>query len=1287
MSRRGGPGDLNRWEFWIDVGGTFTDCLAHSPDGRLLTCKVLSSAVTKGVVERRHGSAVLIDTARRADPAGVWSGYEIRFVDGVGKVMHSTRVASFERDAGAGAGVLTCDQALPDKIAAGVRYELASDEEAPLLAIRLVLGLARREPIPPLVVKLGTTRGTNALLTRSGARTAFVTTRGFGDVLLIGNQDRPRLFDLAIEKPSPLFEQVVEIDERLDASGRVLCPPCPETVRAQLRRVREAGIESLAICLMHSFANPSHEQLVEQVAREVGFTEISTSSRLSPLIKIVSRGDTTVADGYLNPVLRAYVERLHESLGTGQLKLMTSAGGLVDAGRFVGKDSILSGPAGGVIGFSRVALRAGFGKSIGFDMGGTSTDVSRFDGTLEREFETQKAGVRIVAPMLAVETVAAGGGSICDFDGVKLVVGPASAGADPGPASYGRGGPLTVTDLNLFLGKLPAERFPFPLDRPAVAARLESLCQRIADSPTGRNFTALELAQGFIEVANANMARALRKISVAKGYDPAEYVLVTFGGAGAQHACAVAGALGIRQVLVHPHAGVLSAYGIGLADVRRFRERAVLEPYSAATLAALEPLFLEMEADGRREVLADGVTEANVEPPLRSLDLRYQGVESTMNVVRPPDGDFAVRYGQLHEQLYGYRREGRPLEVVAARVEVVGTMPEPPDPAVEPVPRRPAPSRTTESWFDGQARATAVFLREEIHPGDEFDGPAIVCEPTSTVVVDPGFRATVLSRGELLIAELSSARPKAVSTKADPVQLEIFNNLFASIAEQMGITLQRTAVSTNVKERLDFSCAVFSAAGDLVVNAPHIPVHLGAMSETVKHVLADNPELAPGDVFVTNDPYRGGSHLPDVTVVTPVHHPTTGRLLFVTASRAHHAEIGGTVPGSMPPFSKRLGEEGVLISNFKLVESGRTREEDLRRLLLSGPYPTRNVGDNLADVAAQVAANALGVRQLRELVDRYSLPVVTAYMDHIQRAAAQKMRFALARFPDGTYARTDHLDDGSPICVSIAKRGERAVVDFSGTGPVLATNLNANRAIVTAAVLYVFRCLIGEEIPLNSGVLEPVDIILPICLLNPQPAADPSQSPAVVGGNVETSQRVVDALLGALGVAAASQGTMNNLTFGDATFGYYETICGGSGATADSDGADAVHTHMTNTRLTDPEVIERRYPVRIGEFRIRPRSGGRGRRRGGDGVVRKIEFLRPVAVSMLSERRGPFAPFGLYGGEDGALGRNTLKRAGRDQVENLGGKCALQVEPGDVLTIETPGGGGFGTRELPSSSK
>ena len=1503
---------MTHWEFWIDVGGTFTDCIARSPDGMLRTAKVLSSAVTKGRATATDDPRRFVDERRAGDPPAFWTGYRVRFLDADGNSLAETTVTEF--DAATGTLIIADDisvgWAVPTNVFLPLSYELASGEEAPILAIRTILGLRLDEPIPPVTVKLGTTRGTNALLERKGARTAFITTRGFADVLLIANQDRPRLFDLAIQKPEPLFERVVEIDERLDANGNVLRSPDEEIVCRQLRELRQTGVESIGICLLHSFANPAHEQLVERLARETGFTEISTSSRLSPLIKIVSRGDTTLMDAYLNPVLREYVGTIRASLGIADcglriadcnessadreidlireilrsawmplstqpdewqvfltdftsrleaaglqrssvftvrlvadalaaellkssnsgtviscndfcmqlerwlriakpfreeahsairnpqsaIKVMTSAGGLVDADRFVGKDSILSGPAGGVIGFSRVAQRAGFAKSIGFDMGGTSTDVARFDGTYEMEYETKKAGVRVVSPMLAIETVAAGGGSVCGFDGVKLHVGPESAGADPGPACYGRGGPLTVTDVNLYLGKILPARFPFPLDRAAVEHRLGELCKRIADSPLGKQYTPTELAQGYVDIANANMVRAIRRISVAKGYDPADYTLVTFGGAGAQHACAMAESLGIRSILVHPFAGILSAYGIGQADVRRFGERAVLQAYSEETLAELEHVFSELEQETIDAVRAEDIPDNCVDPPIRSLDLRYRGVESVITVLRPDDGNFARRYGELHQQLYGYVHAGRPLEIVAARVEVVGRTPVPEEPAAELHSRQPNPTETVRVWFGGREHQTAVFLRGNLQAGDEISGPAIVCEPTSTVVIDPGWAATVREHSELVIkdrrsevggqtSEIGEQNPQSAihnPQSADPVLLEIFNNLFASIAEQMGVTLQQTSVSTNVKERLDFSCAIFDPRGNLVVNAPHIPVHLGAMSETVKRIIADNPDMSPGDVYVTNDPYRGGSHLPDVTVVTPVFasresrvesrepesesHSDSGsrlstlgsrlfsdsqlstlnsQLLFFTASRAHHAEIGGIVPGSMPPFSKNLAEEGVLIRNFKLVDRGESREAELEALLRSGPFPSRAVADNLSDVAAQVAANNAGMRQLRDLVARYTLPVVQAYMGHIQRAASEKMRLALAAIPDGEYALTDHLDAGQQICVRITITGDRAIVDFTGTSPAMlpivegvgcpefnfpgetpqtveggggklnsghptptppqSLNLNANRAIVTAAVLYVFRCLIAEDIPLNSGVLDPVEIVLPECLLNPPEHDDPAECPAIVGGNVETSQRVVDTLLGALRVAAASQGTMNNLTFGDDTFGYYETICGGSGATPDADGADAVHTHMTNTRLTDVEVIERRYPVRIRRFAIRRGSGGDSRRtalrgrperaeltasegrptghRGGDGIVREIEFLKPLKVSMLSERRGPFAPFGLNGGTPGQLGRNTLASRERERPEDLGGKFAIDMQPGDVLLIETPGGGGCGAGE------
>ena len=1274
-----------KWEFWIDVGGTFTDCIYRRPDDSVSTLKVLSSGITKGIVEETSGTDRFVDLGRVGDPGGFWTGYTVRFLDDSGRVIHSARI---RKSQGAN-GLLGVEQLLPAQVKPGTRYELDGGEEAPILAIRRAMSLLLEESIPRVSVRLGTTRGTNALLTRSGARTAFVTTKGFRDVLLIGNQDRPRLFDLAIQKPEPLFEQAVEIDERMDADGNVLKSPDEDEVRASLTQLFSTGVESVAICLLHAFANSEHEQIVERIAREVGFTEISTSSRLSPLIRIVSRGDTTVADAYLNPILRDYVERLRKSLGDSTLRMMTSAGGLVDADHFVGKDSILSGPAGGVIGFSRVARQAGFEKSLGFDMGGTSTDVSRFDGQYELEFETQKAGVRIVAPMLAIETVAAGGGSVCGFDGVRLFVGPQSAGADPGPACYGRGGPLTVTDINVFLGRVLPQHFPFPLNVAAVEFRLRHLCDEIAESPLGTEYEPVELAEGFRKIANANMVRALRRISVANGYDPAEYALVSFGGAGSQHACAMARELGIKDVLIHPFAGILSAYGIGLADVRRFSERSILTSWLGSELPeSVVDCFKELAGEARQEVESEGIPNERIAEPQRSLDLRYQGVESTINVAEPVDGDWRAAYESQHRARYGYCHTGRDLEIVAARVEVVGTMPEPPDSPQPLVDRVPDPAENATVYFDGEPVETPVFTRGQLQPGDHFTGPAIVCEPTSTVVIEPGFSAKILSRGEIVISDVGSSAtdsarfgdqvPKYRSEDIDPVTLEIFNNLFAAIAEQMGVTLQMTSFSTNVKERLDFSCAIFTPTGDLVVNAPHIPVHLGAMSETVKRLLADVPDLAPGDVYVTNDPFRGGSHLPDVTVITPVHDEQTGDLIFLTASRAHHSEIGGVVPGSMPPFSKSLADEGVLIRCFKLVDGGVSREEELRELLLSGEWPSRSVENNISDVSAQVAANGSGVRQLKKLVDRHSLSLVRACMERIQQAASEKMRMSLSQISDGEYSRVDHLDDGSPIAVRILISGDCATVDFTGTGPVLSSNLNANKAIVTAAVMYSFRCLIDEDIPLNSGVLEPVEIVLPECLLNPQADDDPERCPAIVGGNVETSQRVVDVLLGALNVAAASQGTMNNLTFGDGSFGYYETICGGSGATKDDDGADAVHTHMTNTRLTDPEVIERRYPVRLHEFSIRRGSGGAGRKRGGDGIVRRIEFLKPLTVSLLTERRGDYAPFGLEGGEPGAIGQNRLRRANTEEDDGLPGKVQLAVEAGDVLTLETPGGGGFG---------
>jgi 5-oxoprolinase (ATP-hydrolysing) len=1260
------------WEFWIDVGGTFTDCFARRPDGTLLRHKLLSSGVTKGTLAAGSTRQVIIDPARAADPVGFWNACRLDLVDAQGNVIGNSIIAkSFA------GGRLELATPLPLDAPQGSRYEMSSPLEAPLVAIRYLLRLTPHEPVPPVRVRLGTTRGTNSLLTRRGARVALVTTRGFGDLLAIGYQNRPRLFELAIRKPELLATTTVEIDERIAADGAVLRAPDRVEVRRQLAELKTAGIESLAIALLHSVNNPSHERLVAEIARDVGFDEISVSSEVVPLVKLVPRADTTTADAYLNPVLRRYVGTLRQALPGSELQILTSAGGLIAAEKFSGKDSILSGPAGGVVGFSRVAQAAGAPRAIGFDMGGTSTDVSRFDGTYDYEYETEKAGVRVVAPMLAIETVAAGGGSVCRFDGVKLVVGPDSAGANPGPACYGRGGPLTITDVNFYLGRIPLDHFPFVLSREAVEQRLQGIAEQLAAA--GTELSLLDLAEGFVRLSNAHMAKAIRSISLAKGYDPRGYWLVPFGGAGGQHACALAAELQIPRILCHPDAGLLSAYGMGLADVTRHRTRGLYRPLVPAELTAVETCFATLAAEATAEIVAEGIPRDRIEI-LRTLELRYDGVEQSLIVPAPAGSDHTATFAAQHQQLYGYVHDGRSLEIVAARVEARGRSGTSPTRSHRVTARPAQATASSQMYCDGKWREAQVFTRQQLQPGDRIVGPALIAEASSTLVIDPSWRAEVLSQGELLLEQAAEDRsPEVVEHRtntADPILLEIFNHRFAGIADQMGLTLRNTASSVNVKERLDFSCAIFTSVGDLVVNAPHIPVHLGAMSETVRRVLADNPALEPGDVVVTNDPYHGGSHLPDVTVVTPIH-DRLGQLLFFAASRAHHAEIGGMAPGSMPPDSQNLAEEGVVIRNFQLFTAGEAHWTELGELLSTGPYPSRDVATNLADIAAQVAANRRGARDLDELVERYTWPVVSAYMQHIQRAAAEKVGQALARFAPGTRRFVDHLDDGSPIAVTVELADERAIFDFAGTGPVLPGNLNANRAITTSAVMYVLRALVDEDIPLNQGMLSPVEIRLPECLLNPPEHSRPEQCAAVAGGNVETSQRVVDVLLGALGLAAASQGTMNNTIFGNSRFGYYETVCGGAGATQHAVGASAVQTHMTNTRLTDPEIFERRYPVRLHEFSIRRGSGGAGAQPGGDGAVRRIEFLESLEVSLVTSRRGPYPPYGLQGGEPGALGRNTLVRADGSR-EALPAQTQISVEPGDQLIVETPGGGGWG---------
>jgi len=1279
------------WKFAIDVGGTFTDVVARTPEGTLITHKVLSSGVVRGVAEPGGSPSCLRDGRRIGDPKGFWNGFELTVLtaepDSEHHDDHRAQIVGFDP----ADGRLHLDRQLAalcrNSGRGGLPYELRGPYKAPVLAIRFLMRLAPDEPVGPITVRLGTTRATNALLERKGAKVAFVTTKGFGDILKIGYQDRPDLFKLHIQKRDELATSVVEIDERMSAAGEVLKAPDEHLIREQLTalRGRNGSAEAVAICLLHSHVNPAHEHIVADVARQIGFEHVSVSSDVSRLEKIVPRGDTTVADAYLAPVIRGYVAGLRKSLPEARLALMTSSGGLIDSSTASGKDTILSGPAGGVVGCAFTARRAGFDRAIAFDMGGTSTDVSRIDppaGVFEYEHENVKAGVRIMAPMLAVETVAAGGGSICTFDGHKLTVGPQSAGAHPGPACYGRGGPLTITDMNVALGRVVEMHFPFRLDRDIVTRNLMQLGDRI-ERAAGKSLSPVEIAEGFVRIANHNMAAAIKRISLAKGYDPKDYVLSSFGGAGGQHSCAIARLLGMSRILFSPFAGVLSAVGIAAADLKRVEERSVTYALDKRALRNVAVIMNEITARLRASLLDEDARPDNFCEPVRTLDLCYAGQSTVISVEIGLLPEVHARFEDRHRQLYGYCHEGRAVQIKAVRVELRARSAEPPV-AISPGnsgSEHVAEARSTPMFTAGRWREVPLLLRAELGAEQKLCGPAVVIEETSTVVIEEGWAGSVRPTGDIVLTATGAQLDReAVATDADPVQLELFNSQFAAVAEQMGTTLRRTALSTNVKERLDFSCAVFTPAGDLVANAPHVPVHLGAMSACVIDLIEDVGRFAPGDVYITNDPYRGGSHLNDITVITPVHDERGERILFFVASRAHHAEIGGTRPGSMPPDSKSLAEEGVLIRAFKWVDAGSARQDSLRSLLTDAPNPSRAPDDNLADINAQAAANQTGVRDLVAMISRYGVDVVHAYMGHIQQAAAQKMRAALKKLPCGEHRFEDHLDDGSPIRLCVTVSDGTARFDFSGTGPVLAGNLNANPAIVSSAIIYCLRCLIDEDIPLNSGVLAPVDIILPECFLNPPASPDTARCPAVVGGNVETSQRVVDCIFGALGVVAASQGTMNNLLIGNDRFGYYETICGGAGAGPGFDGADAVHTHMTNTRMTDVEVLESRYPFRVRRFAIRRGSGGAGRHHGGDGVIREIEFLDDLELSLLTQRR-TLAPYGLAGGGAGLQGRNSLFHAATGKTEDLPSIAHARVAPGDRLMIETPGGGGYGMCE------
>ncbi len=1216
---------FDRWQFWIDRGGTFTDIVGRSPDGNLHTHKLLS------------------DNPEQYRDAAV----------------------------------------------AGIRH---------------LLGLAPGSAIPVELVecvKMGTTVATNALLERKGEPTLLVTTQGFRDGLRIAYQNRPRLFDRNIVLPELLYAEVVEAQERVGANGEVVVPLDEAALTAAMQQAHDKGLRSVAIVFMHGYRHTEHEKRAADIAQRIGFTQICTSHQTSPMMKFVSRGDTTVVDAYLSPILHRYIQQVASEMPRVPLYFMQSSGGLTDAQRFNGKDAILSGPAGGIVGMARTAERGlrDTGSSaavrvIGFDMGGTSTDVSHYAGQFEREYETQVAGVRMRAPMMSIHTVAAGGGSILEFDGSRFRVGPKSAGANPGPASYRRGGPLAVTDANVMVGKLQPEFFPKvfghraneALDAPVVREKFAAMGAQTQRSPE-------EVAHGFIQIAVQQMANAIKKISVSRGYDVTRYTLQCFGGAGGQHACLVADALGMDRVFVHPLAGVLSAYGMGLADQSLMREQSIELPLSLQSMPEIGKT-LDALAHAASEQLKEQLGSPKQMAVLRKIHVRYEGSDSALVV---PFGDIAeihANFEAAYRQRFSFVMPEKGLRVEAVSVEAVVQGENTLEQAEALQASRDVPVRAQIKMFttavDGshQWHDAMLVSVDDMRPGDILEGPAIIAEKNATTIVEPGWTAQLTGLRHLIL-QRTIARPKrqALGTTVDPVLLEVFNNLFMNIAEQMGLQLQNTAYSVNIKERLDFSCALFDREGQLIANAPHMPVHLGSMGESIKAVINRNQcNMQPGDVFVLNDPYQGGTHLPDITVITPVYLDDSDKPLFYVGSRGHHADVGGATPGSMPPFSTTLEEEGVQITNFKLVENGRLREAEMVQLLESGRYPSRNPAQNMADLKAQIAANEKGVQELKSMVSQFGLDVVQAYMQHVQDNAEESVRRAITqlagRMQQGSF--TLPLDNGAQIQVSVTINAQQRTVkiDFTGTSLQLSNNFNAPTAVCMAAVLYVFRTLVDDDIPLNAGCLKPIEVIIPHgSMLNPNAPA------SVVAGNVETSTCITNALYGALGLMASGQCTMNNFTFGNAQYQYYETISGGSGAGGLYDengqpaggfaGTSVVQTHMTNSRMTDPEVLEFRYPVRLEGYQIRPDSGGDGKWRGGDGGVRRVRFLEPMTASILSNGR-IHASFGMAGGQAGLVGINRVVRT-NGQVEDLGHIGQVKMEVGDIFEIHTPGGGGFGT--------
>ncbi len=1251
------------WKFWIDTGGTFTDCLAISPGGKMKRIKVLSSAALRGRITGKAGNGALKIACNWPSGADIFKGYFFRLL---GKEHPGTQVEFLDLKK----GIIKLGIDLDGYIVPGMDFEITTGEEAPVLAARIASEKRLNEKLPEMEMRLGSTKGTNALLERKGAGTVLVVTKGFADLIEIGTQQRPEIFALQINKPVPLYEEVVEIDERTDAAGHELKHPDNDAMDILVEKLEKTGPEAVAVALMNSYKNGNHEKQIRKALKEKGIRYISLSSEMAGEIRFYPRAQTSLVNAYLSPVIDGYLKSVKDRIIAGSLKVMTSWGGLIDAGHYYPKDSLLSGPAGGVVGAAGIAERMGENMIIAFDMGGTSTDVSRYDGNYDYRFESEINRIPVFSPTLAIETVAAGGGSVCGYDGYRLYVGPESAGASPGPAAYGAGGPLCLTDVNLLLGRLDPENFGIPLSREAAQSAFDRIMKRLTIPQTEE-----ELLAGFLQIANEKMVEAIRKISFNKGYDPAEYALLAFGGAGGQHACAVAELLGMNKIIIPFDAGLLSAYGMGMAEVERFASRQVLLPLSVF-VNDLEEAFAGLEKEATSRLLSEGMDPEDIYIRTRQVYLRFQGQENTLKIEYRNPEELTMQFRSAYENLFNHWIENEVVEIESLRLVAAARGGKETGYAGPLKDYAPEPGKTVRCFTEYGWKKVPAWNWEHIKPGAKLTGPGLLLSNTSSLYIGAKWQLNIDGNRDARLTEKKNEdKGRSVwPVSTEQAELELFANRFKSVADNMGAILQRTAFSVNVKERLDFSCAVLDARGFLVANAPHIPVHLGSIGICVREVI-NKMELKPGDVIITNHPHYGGSHLPDVTLISPVfddEHILAGYV----ANRAHHAEIGGIAPGSFPANARNLEEEGVVIPPAYLVREGTGRWDHIKELLTGGSWPTRALNENIADFNGALASIHTGVEGMKALCRAYGTVKAKNYMEKLQQYSAACLAEAFEEREGDPWYAEESLDDGHVIKVKAEKRGHKIRFDFTGTSPVHPGNLNATYAILTSTVIYVLRLMIDQDIPLNEGIMRNVEIMAPESFLNPHFPDDPGKCPAVVGGNTETSQRTVDTLIKALGLAACSQGTMNNLIFGNERFGFYETIGGGTGAGPGFDGADAVHQHMTNTRITDPEIMEFRYPVKVLKMAVRKSSGGTGKWRGGNGIVREILFEEPVTLNLLGQHR-KVEPYGLEGGLPGKKAvQYIVRKSGKKEI--LSGSDEVELEAGDKIVIKTPGGGGYG---------